>query len=390
MIPEIAREIFESLRPENSFHRFFARESINLSGSHLIGLGKPAAFYVQALLKYFDFKSTLAIVKRGHETKANFLQWQHDHPLVTDNNLSQSKQLKKYLENIDEKDQVCFLVTGGASAMLSDPNMPQELFNTIWKQMLYEGWAIEDMNKIRIIMDSIKGGGLLNSLRGQSVKNLYVSDVPLEPFSHVSSSPTNPVHLKFQDVVKLIQRFSNSEVRDVLKKCLNDYSTVQYSVENYLVESAQDLIEIASEVLKKSYPQYKIIRDDTMRSESHFEFVERIPRLESQSIFLSVGEAGVDAKNSKGVGGRNSHLAATMQSRLQKGQSFFSLASDGNDGNTKFAGGWAEYQENAPTDLKSSLDQFNSAQWLEHNSQVFDFGPSHTNLMDLRVFIQHI
>ena len=385
---EIAKEIFDLLDPKNSLSEFLGSNNLNLNGSHLIGMGKPAAHYTKILTERFQFESTLCLVKDGHQIDSDFPMWIHDHPEVTPRNFQGTIELQKYLQQLSKDQVITFLITGGASALISKPVIAVDDFLSLWKFMLYEGWPIEEMNQIRILMDEVKGGGLLKSLSGQKVVNLYVSDVPVRHFDFVSSSPTNPVKLD-QDQLEKIMRKLPEKYQESISKLMKSYIPVEYSVENYLIESASNLGHNAKNIIQKKYPDYKIILDPTLTSETPKDFIGRLPQLESKTVFISVGETGIDSTSAKGKGGRNSHLAAFMQKFLKPAQEFFSLASDGNDGNSNAAGGWSKYEKNVDQDLDEYLEDFDTATWLDQKGQLFKFGPSPTNLMDLRVLVQH-
>ena len=157
-----------------------------------------------------------------------------------------------------------------------------------------------------------------------------------------------------------------------------------------MVESAENFLQSAIEILKNHFPDYDIKLDSSFKSETCQNFIKRIPELKPGSIFISLGEASVDTEENVGYGGRNSHLVALMQQKLSSDQEFFSLSSDGNDGNTAFAGGWVDYRGKEDLSLNSHLDHFTSAKWLEQNAREFNFGRSQSNLMDLRVLVHHI
>lgn len=385
---KIAQEIFESLKPANSLSALIKDYSLNFEGYHLVALGKPASHFAKAIDESFQLKSILAVVKKGHTLKVDFTQWELDHPVVSQENLIKTKELQTYLESFSKNDKILFLVSGGASALLSSPKMDFEDFQMLWLEMLNNGWPIEQMNKIRILADAIKGGGLLHSVKAGTIANLYVSDVPIDHFSLVSSSPTNSVHLDKREVANLINKLSSSELKQDLFKLLESHQTPERKTKNYLLQSAQTLLASGAKVLSQHYPEYEIIIDQKVISETPEEFMARLPSLTSKKIFLSVGETGIQVERSGGIGGRNSHLVCLMGQVLSEKQKFACIASDGNDGNSPYAGGWISKDLLDQDRLDKALRSFDTASLLKDAGLAFDFGPSATNLMDLRVLIQ--
>lgn len=385
----IAKGIFENLTPNQALTELLSEYQLDFNGYHLIAMGKPAPYFTQALIRQFHFSSILCITKRGHSIEADFEQWEADHPQISRSNLEMTKKLKQKLAAFNSEDRVLFLVSGGASAMLIDPALEFNLFQKLWDQMLFEGWPIEKMNKIRILSDKVKGGGLLKSFRAKEVINLYVSDVPEDPFDLVSSAPTNPVKLDHTQLTSLIQKVADQNLKSLLKEQLSNYQPPQREVKNYLLQSTQNLIQVAKQQLTLAFPQYLFLLDDDIRSETAQAFIARRPQLSKKSIFMSIGETGIKVDKKEGKGGRNSHLVLMMSELLAEDEEFFSLATDGNDGNSGFGGGWVRTGELAPLEVSAALDQFDSASLLAKYNLHFDFGPSSTNLMDLRVLIRH-
>ena len=385
---EIAQKIFESLKPNNSLKTLVQQNNLNFNGYHLVAIGKPASHFAKAIDESFELKSVLAVIKKGHAIEAKFDQWELDHPVVSKENLLKTEELRKYLSQFLSDAKILFLISVGASALLSSPKLNFEDFQKLWLEMLNNGWPIEEMNKIRILADHIKGGGLLKSVQSVKVTNLYVSDVPEDHFDLVSSSPTNTVALDKIEVRRLIEKLSNSKMKEDLCLILDSLQIEQRKTENYLLQSAQTLLESGAKVLKEYYPDYEVIIDDKVVSETPEQFMARLPILGKRKIFISVGETGIQVEKTSGLGGRNSHLVCLMGQVLKEKQSFACLASDGNDGNSPFAGGWVSNNLLGSQELNEAISAFDTANLLKENGLAFDFGPSATNLMDLRILIQ--
>ena len=93
---KIAREIFETLNPENSVSDFLRSNALDLDQSHLIAMGKPSPFYAQALKSHFKFKTILSLTKEGNRAPRGHEIWYFDHPEVSERNLSETKKLAMY------------------------------------------------------------------------------------------------------------------------------------------------------------------------------------------------------------------------------------------------------------------------------------------------------
>ena len=136
------------------------------------------------------------------------------HPLPSDENLAATEALIASLKDLNERDLVIFVISGGGSTLLFLPqnrNDREEI--SIFNALTDAGATIEELNTVRKHLSLARGGWLAEYAYPARVVSLIFSDVAGDDISFVSSGPTVKDETTVQEAEAILARFN------VLRTC---------------------------------------------------------------------------------------------------------------------------------------------------------------------------
>jgi hydroxypyruvate reductase len=113
-----------------------------------------------------------------------------DHPIPGANSAVAAARLRAVAAEVGPRDLVLCPISGGASALLSEPLMDPEDWATLTQHLLARDVSIQAINKLRRRFDALKAGGLARRLCPATVVGLLVSDVVGDELALIGSGPT--------------------------------------------------------------------------------------------------------------------------------------------------------------------------------------------------------
>lgn len=324
-------------------------------------------------------------------------------------------EMLKMVSTMTPRDLLIVLLSGGGSALLPAPVPGIALADKqlVTRLLMSRGAPIEDLNAVRSALSRFKGGQLTRAIPAGRAIALIISDVVGDPLNVIASGPT---------VMPLPASASSAEI---LRKYVCTETEVPASVWNVLHRHSQELAEqkqprigvencvignnttaiqaAAAEAVKRGYAIAE--RETNQRGiarEVGVALAERClagrdqPTTARGWCWLSGGEPIVDLVPDTGPrrGGRNQEVAlAALQRWWSEDLSNIVLVSggtDGEDGPTDAAGGIADavVRDRAialnlmPADF---LAVNNAYPFLQQTGGLIQTGPTHTNVMDVRV-----
>lgn len=309
------------------------------------------------------------------------------------------------------------LISGGGSALLPAPIEGVTLDDkalTI-RRMSLNGAGIEDLNCVRRQLSRVKGGGLARACRAQWLITLVISDVIGDPLEVIASGPTIDFPPEPQRAWELLQRYAPGldGIPDSVVKVLSEQiasgcppRSVPTTTERHVAiignnETAVRAAERTAQELGLAVRVTGIGQAGQAREVGRDlaeQCLELQPTLTAPLCLISGGEPVVRVEKRPGPqkGGRNQELALSSLCRLIEadahGITILSGGTDGEDGPTDAAGAFADDRVIQATkarnlDPKSYLDQHNSYEFFEQAQGLLKTGPTHTNVMDLRVAV---
>lgn len=307
------------------------------------------------------------------------------------------------------------LISGGGSALLPAPVPAISLADKlqVTRVLSAAGATIQELNLVRRQLSRIKGGGLARACSGGTLITLIISDVSGDPLETIASGPTIPTVSTPAAALSVLKRYDPQ--RKQVPVSVWQYLSQRPATET-LTEPVCDLI---TQIIGNNRTAVKAAADQALalgydvqleewdrQGEAATTGRELLQRAfatrDSQPVqpvcLISGGEPVVQlAETSQSrKGGRNQELAlAALDAAGEQSLSGIVLLSggtDGEDGPTDAAGAIADQlvQEAARWRQLATgpfLAINNSYPFFQATGGLLQTGPTHTNVMDLRVVL---
>ncbi|MFH2042621.1 MAG: glycerate kinase [Acidobacteriota bacterium] len=396
---------------------FPLRDGTNI---HVVGTGKASAAMALSLEEILGdrIKSGLISTKYGHGLPLKKIRvLEAGHPLPDISGLRAGKDIMRLLEGTGEKDLVFFLVSGGGSALLPVPADGISLDDKIKTTdvLLRAGASIHEINTLRKHISAIKGGQLARLVFPSTLVSLIISDVVGNDLDVIASGASVPDRSTFSDCLTVLNKYGlQPHVPESVLYRIR-LGTAGFLMENpgpgdSVFERTRTRI-IASNVQAAAAAEAKarelgynaFILSTAIEGETreaalvHTALAEKIHNTGHPSVppacLISGGETTVTIRGN-GKGGRNQEFALAAAIALDECErtAVMSCGTDGTDGPTDAAGAFAD----GNTVRRAAELGMNARKYLDNNDSYHFFlplgdlvftGPTHTNVMDLRVVL---
>jgi len=132
------------------------------------------------------------------------------HPTPDESSLAAGKAVMEFLESNKNLDYFLFLISGGASSLVTNPSagISLEDLKRATSMLLGCGASIDEINTVRKHIDSIKGGGLARMAAPVPCISLVLSDVPGDRLDMIASGPTVPDLTTFRESVDVLKKYA--------------------------------------------------------------------------------------------------------------------------------------------------------------------------------------
>ncbi len=432
---QILQTAVQAVDPDQAINRYLQREGetlicgsqtyalTNYERIRVIGFGKGSAPMAQTVHALLPDKVTdgLVIVKYGHTLSSDIKidpihLVEAGHPVPDQNGLDHTKMMLELISDGTDRDLVLCLISGGGSALLTQPVIGITLshLQTLTKNLLGAGATINQMNTIRKHLSQVKGGWLAQHLYPATILSLILSDVGGDPLDIVASGPTVPDPDTFSDALSILQEYH-----------LED--STPPSILTYL---KQGQAQNQPETPKPEQPVFErvhnqVVANNAMAAEAAVQkalslgfqpqFVTQFVEGEARAIGQDIAEQAIGLTTAGkpialifggestvtlqggGLGGRCQEMALSAALHLHEKAKNVSpsrdilitcFATDGNDGPNDAAGAFADLQ----TVLRARKKGFEASAYLDNNDSYHFFqaiddlimtGPTNTNVNDL-------
>lgn len=351
-------------------------ETIDLNGAgntYLLGIGKAALPMTLSFAELLSdqFERGYILTKSGgqplppsHQERLEIFY--ASHPIPDNTGLLATSKIREGLSSLNEEDLVILLISGGGSALFTQPVRGitlEDLQNT--NQLLLScGADIYEINTIRKHLSLVKGGQLSRHLFPARVLTLILSDVIGDRLDMIASGPTVPDPSTYPDAFKVIKKY---ELEDSLPASVIEHLTKGREgdipetpkpgdpcfdkTRNLILASNQDaLLAGASQAGVEGFQTIILPAALAGEARSAGEILAQKLKDRAQperpapqpSCLIAGGETTVTLSNIKqpGVGGRNLELALSALPLLDGVDNclLLTLATDGEDGVSGAAG----------------------------------------------------
>ena len=324
-------------------------------------------------------------------------------------------QILELVSTLGPRDLCVVLISGGGSALLPAPveGISLEDKQAVTRLLMHSGATIDELNCVRKQLSRIKGGQLARATAAGHVISLIISDVIGDPLDVIASGPTVADPSTPADALAVLRKHATDadvprSVFDYLNRSgnsPNDTHCSESTVSNNVIGNNATALEAAAR--RATELGYHVHSQGSENAGEARETGRQLAvscvaiRDEGQPLsppacVISGGEPIVHlvTTDQPRKGGRNQEVAAAALEQLWDDglREIVVLAggTDGEDGPTDAAGGVvdadvlasARRQDLHPAEF---LAVNNTYPFLERTGGLLITGPTHTNVMDLRV-----
>lgn len=328
--------------------------------------------------------------------------------------LQGSQRILDLVRTLQPRDLCLVLLSGGGSALLPAPIDGISLADkqAVTRFLMSAGATINELNVVRKRLSRVKGGGLARACSQGRVITLIISDVVGDPLDIIASGPTTPDATTPQQALQILAKFHATppqvpqSIFDVLQHAsqhwappvlpaglrnvvIGNNAVALAAAEKRAVELGYEVLSLGSENQGEASA---LGRDLTQLCLDQRATVDRQRPL----CVLSGGEPVVHlpASDRRGKGGRNQQLVLSALATLWNGNStglgLLSGGTDGEDGPTDAAGAYLDEDllvaaKSLGLDPSPYLERCDAYNFFQRVGGLIKTGPTHTNVMDLRV-----
>jgi glycerate 2-kinase len=381
----------------------------------VVAIGKAAAAMAVAAEEVLGdhIAAGLAITKHGRAGQApgehhRIPVREAGHPTPDDAGLQAAAEMRALLSDLDERDLVLCLLSGGGSALLTAPAAPMTLddLQAVTNALLEAGATINELNAVRKHLETLKGGGLAQVAAPARVVTLAISDVLGDPLDVIASGPTVGDESTFADARGVIEHYGLADkvpvnVKDRLQagQCGEVPETprpddplfghVTTVVIANLPRAAAAAARRAEELGWQSAVGDLAIEGEARDVGARLAEQAGQQAGGGQRCWIGGGETTVTVRGD-GLGGRSTEvaLAAAIALAGRPHVAVASLATDGDDGPTHSAGAVATgetvvHARALGLDPVDYLERNDSATFFKRAGGLLVTGPTRTNVADL-------
>ena len=365
---------------------------------YLVAIGKAGAQMAKAAYAQLGdrIQQGVAITKYDHSDGdiGPIKVYEAGHPVLDENSVKATDAVLSMVEGLGAEDTVVFLVSGGGSALFESPLVSLEELQDINKQLLACGADIVEMNTIRKRLSAVKGGKFAAACAPARIVSVILSDIIGDPLDMIASGPAYPDASTCQDAIAIAEKYDLDLSVDALELLHQETPDELDNVETYVTGSVRQLCAAASEAAQElGYKPVVLTASLCCEAKDAGSFLASIAQYHKDTkeslAFIAGGETVVRITG-EGLGGRNQELALSAAQGIAglENTAVFSVGSDGTDGPTDAAGGYADGDtayalEKLGVSISAVLKANDSYYALRNVDGLIVTGPTGTNVNDV-------
>ena len=395
----IVREAIAAVQPDAAVGRAIAE--MEFSGRVLlVAAGKAAWQMAKAASDCLGdrIENGVVVTKYDHVMGpiANFTCFEAGHPVPDENSFRGTQAALDLVAGLTEKDTVLFLLSGGGSALFEKPLVPAAELQDITGQLLACGADIVEINTIRKRLSAVKGGRFAQLCAPAKVEAVILSDILGDPLDMIAPGPACPDSATAEDAKRICRKYGLRMTEETQK--LMDVETPKQldNVRTQINGSVRELCSAAGRVCEAlGYTPVMLTDQLCCQAKEAGSFLASILRTHAADgkpmAFIAGGETVVKLTG-HGKGGRNQEIALAAAAGIEgmENAAVFSVGSDGTDGPTDAAGGYADGGTGAELraqgilidDVLKDNDAYHA---LQKTGGLIITGPTGTNVNDVAV-----
>ena len=269
------------------------------------------------------------------------------HPVPDENSFRGTERVLALTKDLTQTDTVLFLLSGGGSALFEKPLISGEELQDITGQLLACGADIVKINTIRKRLSAVKGGKFARWCAPARVEAVVLSDILGDPLDMIASGPAAADSSTCADAAAIAKE-CGLRLSAEAWECLNtETPKALTNVHTQVIGSVRQLCTAAAaECEKLGYEPVFLTDMLSCEASEAGSMLASILRSHAgcgrRLAFLAGGETVVHLTG-RGLGGRNQEIAlGAVQGLAGLNACVISVGSDGTDGPTDAAGGYAD------------------------------------------------
>ena len=317
------------------------------------------------------------------------------HPVPDENSFRGTQRVLELTRDLTETDTVLFLLSGGGSALFEKPLIPGAELQDITNQLLASGADIVKINTIRKRLSAVKGGKFAQWCAPARIEAVVLSDILGDPLDMIASGPAAADSSTCADALAIAREYDLKLSEQALACLKTETPKSLTNVRTQVIGSVRQLCAAAGEKCRELGYETVFLTDLlSCEAREAGAFLAAIARshagIGKKLAFLAGGETVVHLTG-KGLGGRNQEIALGAAQGLDGlNACVISVGSDGTDGPTDAAGGYADGDTLAELVQKgltpaAVLRENDAYHALKAVGNLIITGPTGTNVNDIAV-----
>ncbi|MBR0227857.1 MAG: glycerate kinase [Clostridia bacterium] len=396
---QIVREAIAAVQPDAAVRR--ALSGLEFPGRVLLAAaGKAAWRMAKAASDCLGgrIEKGVVVTKYGHVMGdiENCACFEAGHPVPDENSFRGTQAALDLVTGLSDQDTLLFLLSGGGSALFEKPLVSLEELRDITGQLLACGADIVEINTIRKRLSQVKGGRFAQLCAPARMEAVILSDIVGDPLDMIASGPACPDSSTAEDAKRVVEKYGlrmSPEARALLDK---ETPKELHNVHTQITGSVRELCTAAAKTCERlGYTPILLTDRLCCQAREAGGFLASILKTHEKDgkalAFIAGGETVVRLTG-HGLGGRNQELALAAAQGISGMQNaaVFSVGSDGTDGPTDAAGGYADGDTRGELTAQGvSIDRVLQENDAYHALQKTDglivTGPTGTNVNDVAV-----
>ena len=396
---QIIRESIAAVLPDEAVRRTLKDYQPGAGKTLLVAAGKAAWQMAKAAVDTLGSVGGGVVVTKYEHVMGEIpgvACFEAGHPVPDENSFSATKKALELVEDLSADDTVIFLLSGGGSALFELPRIPGEELQDITRQLLASGADIVEMNTIRKRLSAVKGGRFALACAPAKVLSIVLSDILGDPLDMIASGPAYPDSSTCAEAKAIAAKYGlklSSEAAALLDE---ETPKTLTNVGTHINGSVRELCAAAAVSARKLGYEPVFLTDqlccEAREAGSFLASILKSHAASGKSLAFIAGGETVVHLTGKGLGGRNQELALAAAPGIAglPGAAVFSVGSDGTDGPTDAAGGYADGETEAALnaqglsvfDVLKNNDAYHA---LEKVGGLVVTGPTGTNVNDVAV-----
>ena len=327
---------------------------------------------------------------------ANFRCFEAGHPVPDENSFLGTAAALELVNGLQETDTVLFLLSGGGSALFEKPLVSGEELQDVSKQLLACGADIVEINTIRKRLSAVKGGRFAQLCAPAKVLSIVLSDILGDPLDMIASGPACADTSTCEQAVAIAKKYDLRLSDNAWELLRQETPKELHNVTTFINGSVRELCAATAKICRTlGYEPVMLTDQLCCVAREAGSFLSSILRTHAGAgknlAFIAGGETVVHLTG-KGLGGRNQELALSAAMGIDgiPGAAVFSVGSDGTDGPTDAAGGYADYETAAALkaqgiSIYDVLRDNDAYHGLQKANGLIITGPTGTNVNDVAV-----